>query len=211
MRAFKIKVCGITRAEDANAAIESGADLIGMIFYKASPRFVAEDAAAAIVASISDKSLTVGVFVNDDLSRVKELAKTLPLDMVQLHGEESKQDVKTLQDTGLKVIQAFSISNVDNYIQVLDSSADYVLLDNRVGDKQGGTGRTFDWTITPPRPIHNLMLAGGINRENVAEGVARFQPAIVDVNSGVESEPGIKSVDKLAQFFEECNRIRHGR
>lgn len=211
MKRFKVKVCGITRPQDAVAVCELGADFIGMIFYDHSPRFVTLAAAQGIANAVSSDCAKVGVFVNENLDKIHELAKSVPLDMVQLHGDEPEEDIFALQRAGIGVIQGFSITTAADFVRAMASSADYVLIDNQVGDQRGGTGRTFDWTITPPRPITNLVLAGGINAANVADGIARFQPAIVDVNSGVESEPGIKSKEKLKLFFKECDRIRHGR
>jgi phosphoribosylanthranilate isomerase len=182
-----------------------------MIFYDQSPRFLTLDAAKAISRVVPSDCLKVGVFVNEERDRILELVRSVPLDLVQLHGEESEGDISTLRHAGVKVIKGFSISAAADFVAVAASSADYVLIDNQAGDDRGGTGTTFDWTLAQFQPIANLVLAGGINHENVAAGVARFQPAIVDVNSGLESKPGIKSVEKMKQFFEECDRIRHGR
>jgi phosphoribosylanthranilate isomerase len=208
---FRIKVCGITRLEDATFACSLGADMIGMIFSDKSPRFLSAPAARIIAGAVQNMCIRVGVFVNEEVRRILDTASSVGLDMVQLHGDETESEVKTIRDGGVKVIKAFAISKVTDFESVLKSNADYVMIDNRESARHGGTGRTFDWSIMPPQPVPNLVLAGGINHDNVADGVARFHPAVVDVNSGVETEPGIKSPDRLKQFFEECDRIRHGK
>lgn len=211
MTPFKIKVCGITRPTDAGLAAELGADMLGMIFYRKSPRFVTQAEARKIVAAIPATVTRVGVFVNEEESRVLRTVERLRLDFVQLHGDETDACVRRLQGHGVKVIKAFCIKTRSDFKAVFESSADLCLLDNRSGSSRGGTGQRFDWKLKPRRRIKNLVLAGGISADNVAEGVRLFRPLAIDVNSTVESRPGVKSPRLLTSFFTRCNRIRYGR
>jgi len=211
MNHFKIKVCGITRPEDASLVAELGGDMIGLIFYRRSPRAVTIAQARAVVAAIPPTVSRVGVFVGDSVALILRRAEQLNLDYAQLHGEYRATDVTKLKVAGLRVIQVFQIVSASDYRSVTSSRADLILLDNAAPGLQGGTGEAFDWTLKPPRSIKNLVLAGGINAGNVEQGVRTFNPLVVDVNSGVESQPGVKSSRKLRQFFTECNRIRYGR
>ncbi len=209
MITFRVKVCGITRPDDARTAAELGADLIGMIFYRRSPRYVLAHQAEAIVANLPQALARVGVFVDEPIKPLLELAHRLELDYVQLHGNESDEQIDQIRREGFEVIKAFRILGQADWEALYSSHADLVLVDNATAELSGGTGQTFDWSIEPPKPIPNLVLAGGLNADNIEDGVERFQPVIVDVNSGVESAPGIKSRPKLVSFFAECNRIRN--
>ncbi|MEA2031932.1 MAG: phosphoribosylanthranilate isomerase [candidate division Zixibacteria bacterium] len=211
MKNFVVKVCGFTRPKDAALAAQLGADMIGMIFYRKSPRWVSQKIAKTIVSIIPPTVARVGVFVDLDTNAVLRVARRLQLDYIQLHGDYSKKDINRIHLGGFKVIKVFHITTKSDYTSVMTSSADLVLLDNRTGGRSGGTGQRFDWGISPPKKISNLVLAGGITADNVEEGIKRFSPLMVDVNSGVESSPGIKSAAKLRDFFTLCNRLRYGK
>ncbi|MGH8016074.1 MAG: phosphoribosylanthranilate isomerase, partial [Candidatus Zixiibacteriota bacterium] len=127
-----------------------------------------------------------------------------------IHGYDSARLVRQLIKYGVKTIESFHITKMSDYANARKSKAEIVQLDNRTKGPGGGTGQRFDWSIKPPHRIPNLMLAGGLNAENVSQGVRIFQPLIVDVNSGVEVSPGIKSAAKLKQFFKVCNGLRYG-
>lgn len=210
MRRFRVKVCGVTRPQDAMLAAGVGADMIGLIFYRRSPRSVSVAQASRIVRSLPPVVLRVGVFVDESTERMLRIGRHLKLDFIQLHGQESNTVVRRLQREGFRVIKAFPISSVKDYVEVGRSKADLRLLDHRTDYQRGGTGKTFDWSIRPRGKLVNLVLAGGIDVDNVAEGIRLFDPLVVDVNSGVESRPGIKSASKLKAFFAECDRIRYG-
>ena len=210
MKKFRLKVCGITRPPDAALCAELGADMIGLIFYRRSPRFVSQAKAREIVSSLPPVVNKVGVFVDEKIDRVLQVAERLRLDFVQLHGSEPAGEVAHLQKHGYKVIKSLHVRVKADYRQVLASRADLCLLDNRIDRLAGGTGQAFDWSLRPPRRISNLVLAGGITIDNVRRGVEQFDPVVVDVNSGVEDSPGVKSADRLRAFFEECDRIRYG-
>lgn len=210
MKQFRVKVCGITRPGDALLAAELGADLIGLIFYRKSPRYVSQRLAAELIRALPPTVSRVGLFVDEPIDKVLRVASALRFDYVQLHGHEPVSDITKLQRAGFRVIKAFSISQRNDFIAVENSKADLRLVDHRTINLPGGTGVPFDWSMKPRRKIANLMLAGGINVDNVARGVELFDPIVVDVNSGVESKPGVKSKARLKAFFAECDRLRYG-
>ena len=210
MKRFLVKVCGITRPGDANLALKLGADMIGLIFYRPSPRYITRRLAAEIMSTIPPTARTVGVFVDEPVENVSDIARHLRLDFVQLHGAERLSDILFCRRMGLKTIKGFSIKTKADWNRAAASKADLILVDNRKDDRMGGTGESFDWTIKSPVKISNLMLAGGVNSANLGEAVKKFDPLVIDVNSGVESSPGIKSSAKLREFFKVCNRIKYG-
>lgn len=208
---FKVKVCGITRKIDAKNAVALGADMLGLIFYRRSPRWVSLTTASEILRSIPPTVVRVGIFVNESPSIMIMRARKLRLNYVQLSGSESNLVVRKLKKEGLTVIKSFNPNDRADLLKMIKTEADIILLDNRTAKLPGGTGERFDWNARLPKKFNNLMLSGGINGENIREGVKKFKPLIVDVNSSVETKPGIKSKKKLAEFFKACNRIRYGR
>ena len=211
MKRFQIKVCGITRPADADKVIELGGNMIGLIFHLPSPRFVTISKAREISGAASPVLDRVGVFVDERIDTVLRIAEKVRLSVIQLHGNEPAKHIARLQREGFKVIRAFGIRDRDDFAKADRSRADLVLLDRISVDQPGGSGMRFDWSLRPKKKIRNLMLAGGITVDNVAEGVKLFDPLVVDVNSGVESSPGIKSAKKLKVFFAVCDRLRYGR
>jgi len=211
MKHFRIKVCGITRPRDAILAAELGTDLIGMIFYRRSPRNITIKEAKAIVDVLPPTVGRVGVFVDEDPDKIIRIAKRLWLDFIQLSGDESAADIRMLKSHGLKVIKVFHGVERGTILRMRKSQAKLVMVDNGSNGLRGGTGHTFDWAHAKLDGIDNLALAGGINYANVTAGVKQFNPLLVDVNSGVESSPGIKSKTKLQRFFNVCNRLRYGK
>ncbi len=210
MTPFRIKVCGMTRARDARLAARFGADMVGVIFYRKSPRFVTMSVAREIVSALPATVAPVGVFVDTPVDRILSLAVKLRLAFVQLHGNYTVAQERRVRKEGVRTIRVVSIEKGHPAGPIRPDRSDLILLDSRIGDKPGGTGKRFDWSLKLSTKIPNLMLAGGIDADNVAEGVARFNPLVVDVNSGVESTPGIKSERKLRHFFEVCNKLRYG-
>jgi phosphoribosylanthranilate isomerase len=208
---FKIKVCGITRTPDALTACKYNVDMLGFIFYKNSPRYITVAGARAIAQSLPPLVARVGVFVDEKYDKIMKVAEFVKLDWVQLSGGESTRMIKKLQQSRLRVIKVFDPVMKGVMAKAKTSPADLIMFDNKVRGVMGGTGRTFDWGIKGLASIGNLMLAGGIDIDNVADGVATFKPAVIDVNSGVESSPGIKSKRKLSLFLSKCDRMRYGR
>jgi len=191
-----VKVCGITRREDAAAAVDAGARALGFVFWPKSPRFVDPFHARAIVAQLPPFVTAVGLFVNQPHEYVTGVASLVRLGAVQLHGDESIAFAESLRQP---VIRALTLGDrIDEWPTRMR-----VLLDAHDPDRRGGTGQTINWTaaavVATSRPI---LLAGGITPENVAEAVARVRPFGIDVSSGVEHSPGIKDHNKIRALFE---------
>lgn len=204
MNYFQVKVCGITRPKDALIAAELGTDMIGLNFYRGSKRFVTVAQAIKIIEAIPPTVDLVGVFVDQPENSALRIALKLRLNWIQLHGNETEAAVSRFQRAGFKVIKAFTIDTITDWKKVARSAADLRLLDNG----RGGTGKQFDWTNVPMKRIPNVVLAGGVNAQNLLEGLREVRPGVVDVNSGVELSPGIKSKAKLEKFFKVVNRAR---
>ena len=201
--ATKVKICGITNLSDANAAVELGAWAIGMIFHRDSPRRCDLEEAAAIGAALKRKVELVGVFVNAPLDDIMAVIDSVPLTIVQLHGDEGPSYCdEVARRTGLKVMKA---ARVRDRVAVRALSAyrtDYHLMDSHVPGTWGGTGQRFDWNLAAEHPREPpLVLSGGLEPGNVAEAIAVARPFAVDVASGVEAEPGRKDAAKLCEFF----------
>ncbi len=197
----RVKVCGITRLEDAELAVELGAWALGFILWPQSPRACDPAMAQAIAARTRRKVETVGVFVDPTLDEVADDVEGLGLTMVQLHGTVGAAFCNAVhRRTTVPVIRAFAVaSNAD--VQAADAfrEVDYHLYDTRT---VGGTGETFDWELTHARRSRvPLILSGGLTAENVAAGIAAVKPYAVDVASGVEAEPGIKDPERLEAFL----------
>jgi phosphoribosylanthranilate isomerase len=206
----QVKICGITNREDALTAAEGGAHALGFIFAK-SPRRIAPEQAARIIAELPPFIRTVGVFVNEEIPRIKELIAYCGLDLVQLHGEESAE---TCLDLMPRTIKAFRVQG-EKDLQGMERYRGKVrafLLDTFDPRKAGGTGRTFDWTWaikakTLGRP---LILAGGLGPEHVLEAIRTVRPYAVDVNSGVEERPGKKDPLLLRRLLERIQAWNQG-
>ncbi len=206
--AIRVKICGLTRVDQAVACAELGVDWIGLNLYPASPRYVEPAQAAAIVAASPPSVCAVGVFVDRPVGDVAELAARLGLGVVQLHGRESPAVVGSLRP--LRVVKAFRLESYAAWARVVDYVAqaatlgcppEAVLIDSYVAGKPGGTGHTIAADFLDGRPpLDHLILAGGLTPDNVAEHVRRVRPWMVDVASGVESAPGCKDLDKVAAF-----------
>ena len=197
----RVKICGITRLEDALKAVELGADALGFVFHKPSPRYVDPGDAGAIIAKISRLVTTVGVFVDLPAGEVRRISEVAGLDRAQLSGAERPDYCR---DLGMSYIKAFRLKSVDDIEQIreYDTSGDK-LLDSYKKGVPGGTGETFNWEWASVARTHGrVVLAGGLRPENVAEAIRTAGPFAVDVSSGVESAPGIKDHAKLAAFFE---------
>lgn len=200
MAATRVKICGICRAGDATHAVELGASAIGFVFWPGSPRYIEPGQARDIAARLPAHVTAIGVFVDQPATYVEEVAELVPLGAVQLHGTESIAafaDVRQPLIKAVHVSEGFQASTIDG----LPASVT-VLLDAHDPIRRGGTGQTIDWTIAAAVAARRTtILSGGLTAANVAEAIARVQPHMVDVSSGVESEPGRKDLDKLREFF----------
>lgn len=186
-----VKICGITNREDAQAAIDGGAAALGFNFYPASPRYITEDAAAAILDALTADVLKVGVFVNEDGAAA---ARRLALDVVQLHGPGCAAPLTVRVWRAVSAGPGFAVASLG----AVDGEA--VLLDAAAGGLYGGTGRTFDWTLAAGAP-KKIIVAGGLDSTNVREAIERARPWGVDACSRIESAPGRKDHVKMAAFL----------
>jgi len=194
-----VKICGITSVEDAQAVEQAGADAVGLMFYEGSPRHIALEQAKAIVDSLSNTIVRVGVFVNSEESFVRQAMEICTLNMLQFHGDETPEYCARFEVMTLKAIR---VSDESSLKEMERYSADGFLLDAFSENSLGGTGETFNWELAKRatksgRPV---FLAGGLTSENVAEAVKAVRPFAVDVSSGVESEPGKKDAAKVRAF-----------
>jgi len=199
----RVKVCGITRPEDAELAVELGAWAIGFILWPGSKRAADPTVAAGISAALRRRVETVGVFVNATLDEVAHAADNLALSHVQLHGDEGPSFcAEVARRTGAKVIKAIRVGSAADFVDLERYHTDFHLLDTAKRGSYGGTGATWDWALAGRRKRKvPVILSGGLTPENVAAGIAAVDPYAVDVASGVEAAAGIKDPDKLAAFM----------
>ncbi len=195
-----VKVCGITRLEDAQAAIACGAQALGFIFHRPSPRYIAPERVREIVAELPPFVVTTGVFVQQSAEEMDRIAALCALDRIQLHGGEPAEMVRAVSRPAYR---AFRLKEEGDLAAVEAAPEDTVLLDTFDPEQFGGTGRAFNWEWA--RRIgetRRVILAGGLTPDNVARALAAAQPAALDVVTGVEAAPGIKDAGKIARFFE---------
>lgn len=194
----RIKICGITRAIDALAAVNVGADAIGFVFWSKSPRCIAIEPAAAICCVLPPEFNAIGVFVSPKPNDVRRAIETIGLTAVQLCGPVDSTEWTTFEPS-VRVIRSITVDELNKAGEV--EAFEDLMLDSQSADSPGGTGQTFDWTRIPKLPASKrLWLAGGLTTENVGRAIATVRPYAVDVSSGVEDRPGIKSHEKIAQF-----------
>ncbi|MEG5263791.1 phosphoribosylanthranilate isomerase [Pseudomonas sp. JDS28PS106] len=200
MSAVRSKICGITRIEDALAAVEAGADAIGLVFYAKSPRAVNVQQARAIIAALPPFITTVGLFVNASRCEVNETLDAVPLDLLQFHGDETPEQC---EGHYRPYIKALRVKAGDQIAEACRSyrNARGILLDAYVEGVPGGTGETFDWTLIPSELEKPIILAGGLTSANVAQAIAQVRPYAVDVSGGVEKSKGIKDREKILAFM----------
>jgi len=194
----RIKICGLTREEDVRAVVESGADAIGFVFYPPSPRYVSFQRAAELARLVPPFVTIVGLFVNPARHYVEEALETVPLQVLQFHGDESEADCTGY---GLPYLKAARMRPGLDLLKYAASfpSAQGLLLDAFV-EGYGGGGETFDWSLIPSVLPLPLILSGGLHAGNVAEAVRCVRPWAVDVSSGVEAAKGIKDAARITEF-----------
>lgn len=199
-RRTRAKICGITRVEDALLAASAGADAIGLVFYAPSPRAVELGQAARICAALPPFVSTVGLFVNAAAEEVQGVLDKVPLDLLQFHGDETPDFCRGFSRPYLKAVRM--AQGVDLHRVAQDyNDARALLLDSYQKGVPGGTGHAFDWARIPAGLNKAIVLAGGLNPENVAGAVRQVRPYAVDVSSGVEADKGIKDADKIIAFM----------
>jgi phosphoribosylanthranilate isomerase len=199
----QVKICGITRLVDAEAAVESGADALGFIFAQ-SPREITPQKARDIALRISPFVKTVGVFVNEQSAKIRKIMDFCGLDLVQLHGNES---VSICSELAPRVIKAFRVQEEASLLEIAEfkNHVRAILLDTYQKDINGGTGRTFDWKLAlkAKKTGVPLVLSGGLRPENIREALERVNPFAIDISSGVEESPGIKDHERMRMFMEK--------
>jgi phosphoribosylanthranilate isomerase len=201
----KVKVCGIRTLEEAEAAIDVGADALGFNFWAPSPRYIAPHAANEIIRKLSPVASLVGVFVNEEANRVRDIAEELHLNAIQLHGDESPAFCEGFSRT--KIIKAIRVGQDFDLAVIEKYAVSMVLLDSDIKGSYGGTGQRFDWRIAiEAKRLARIILAGGLNIDNVWEAITHVRPAAIDVCSGIEAEPGRKDLDKLQRFMSTVAR-----
>jgi len=201
-----VKICGITTHEDAQAAVDAGADALGFVFYRPSPRYVSLEQATQIIQRLPPFVTTVGLFVDVGLETVNDMAACCGLDRIQLHGHETPAFCDQVTQP---VIKAFRVKNAESLGQLPDYRVSAYLLDAYVeGSLPGGTGTPFPWELAARAKAYGpVILAGGLTLDNVEAAIKQTRPYGVDVSSGVESAPGIKDHRKVREFVTRARAV----
>lgn len=204
----KVKICGITNLEDALEAVAHGADALGFVFFKKSPRYISPSKAKAIIKKLPPFISTVGVFVNENKKNIEKIADQTGINIIQLHGDERPQACRLLRP----VIKAFRVKSLE-CLEPLSKYKDKVtafLLDTYTPEIFGGTGQIFNWDIAvEAKQLGKIILAGGLTPENLEQAIRWVHPYAVDVSSGVEEEKGKKDHWKMKLFIERAKRIHY--
>jgi len=202
----RVKICGITRPEDGQFAAKLGADAIGLVFYASSPRAVDIETAQAICAVLPPFVTKVGLFVNAKRDEIHKVLEAVPLDLLQFHGDEAPADCEGFGRPYLKALRMAAGIDVLAELKAFSGAAG-ILLDSYQAGVPGGTGQTFDWSRVPTQLDQAVILAGGLNPQNVAMAIEQVRPYAVDVSGGVEAAKGIKDRDKMMAFMYEVQRV----
>ena len=204
----RVKICGITRPQDALAAVQCGADAIGLVFYAPSPRAVTISQAAAVLAALPPFVTSVGLFVDAAEEEIRTVLSHLPLDVLQFHGDERPEDCQRYPRPYIKALRMQA--GVDIAAQARRyAGACGILLDTYRAGVPGGTGEIFDWHKVPAELPQPLILAGGLNADNVAQAIGQVRPYAVDVSGGVEAQKGIKDTAKIKAFIHNVESGRN--
>ncbi|MGD1076590.1 MAG: phosphoribosylanthranilate isomerase [Thermodesulfovibrionales bacterium] len=197
----KVKICGITNIDDALAAVEFGADALGFVFYEGSPRHVSPEEAKNIIRKLPPFVISVGVFVDESRNVLEKTVREVPLNVVQLHGNEPPQAC-TMTERVIKAIRVKELSDLEPLKRYQVSA---FLLDTYAPESLGGTGQIFNWDIAvEAKRCGTIILAGGLHPDNVAKAVQRVRPYAVDVSSGIEQKKGKKDHTKMKLFIERA-------
>ena len=212
MHHTRVKICGITRVEDALHAATQGVDAIGLVFYDKSPRCVSDEQAEIICLALPAFVTSVALFKDADAHRVQQLIQRVPVDLLQFHGSE---DAAYCRQFGRPYIKALGMlgedNGEDNIVQQAEAYEDArgILLDGHAPGADGGTGNRFDWAMTPAALKQPLILAGGLGVSNVAEAIQQVRPYAVDVSSGVEAAYGIKDASLVNSFMRQVKQLNN--
>jgi len=205
MSRTRVKICGVTAPEHAVLAAEEGADAIGLVFYRASPRYVTADAAAKIAARLPPFVSAVGLFVNDAAQTISAVLERVPLALLQFQGDEEPEFCERFARPYVRAVRMEAGTDLLEYARRF-SRAKALLLDAHVPGQAGGTGRTFDWAAIPRGIAVPLILSGGLTSENVGRAIREVRPWAVDVSSGVEASRGVKDPRKIVEFIRSVQR-----
>lgn len=210
LSAPSLKICGVTRADDARRLVELGVEALGVNFWPSSKRFIAPSDATPWLKELAGGIVRVGVFVNAGTGLPLRLFQEGLIDIAQLHGDESSADIAFLKQHGVPVIKALGVGDASDLVRAANFHADAVLLDTPAGAAYGGTGMAFDWSLAaqfraqfPHLPV---LLAGGIVPANASQAIAQVRPAALDVASGAELSPGVKDFDKVRGLLEAVHQ-----
>jgi phosphoribosylanthranilate isomerase len=214
----KIKICGLTRAEDVRAVVAAGADALGFVFYPPSPRYVTPEAAAQLLRNLPPFVVSVGLFVNATEDELLATLAQVPLQLLQFHGDETAEQCHRLASAvNRPFIRAFRVKPDTSPEDLLECEKEYraasplfngLLLDTFV-DSFGGSGKVFDWSLIPKELAPLVVLSGGLSVQNATDAVRRVRPFAVDISSGVELAKGIKDVAKLHAFVDAVRLADH--
>lgn len=206
---LRVKICGIQHVEDALLAAEQGADAIGFIFYAKSPRYVTPEQANQISAQLPPHVSRVGVFVNPEESELRAIQSEVKLDAIQIHGLPTVKKYRALNGSAFILAIAVSEISIQENLESYRQHSDAILCDTHHPNLFGGTGKSFDWKIAKDLTSkYRIIIAGGLNPENVARAVDAVNPYAVDINSGVEAYPGKKDPIKIKQIFKKLRKYR---
>jgi len=204
---MKVKICGITNQQDATLAVELGVDALGFIFAK-SPRQVDPQKALSIITSLPPFIKTLGVFVNEDPSKIQEIVAFCGLDIIQFHGDEAPGVCRNFMPRSVKAFQLRDESTLGQ-VKPYQGKVRAMLFDTYAKEKRGGTGKIFDWRLAVEGKAFGIpiILSGGLSPFNIQEAISTVKPYAVDVNSGVEESPGKKDHGLMKQLFEEIHGL----
>lgn len=205
MSKTRVKICGITRLQDALDAIDAGADALGFVFYEPSPRYIAPESAASIIAQLPPFVTTTALFVNETEAQVKAIAELTGIDILQFHGDETPEYCRQFTRPYFKALRMSPDISVAMEVQRYAESR-AILLDAYRPGVPGGTGEAFDWDRIPSNLSKPLILAGGLDQDNVYQAITQVTPFAVDVSGGVELSKGLKDRSKIQQFMKEVAR-----
>jgi len=201
----RVKICGITRLQDALAAVEAGADALGFVFYEPSPRYIEPVKAAEIIAQLPPFVTTTALFVNEAAENVSAIAELTQIDLLQFHGDESPEYCNQFSRPYFKALRMSPGLDVNSEAKRYGGSK-AILLDAYRAGVPGGTGEAFDWDRIPTDLDKPLILAGGLDQENVNQAITQVHPFAVDVSGGVEKSKGLKDRSKITLFMKEVAR-----
>lgn len=202
----RVKICGITNPKDALSAVDAGADALGFVFYKESPRYITPEKARAIITKIPSFTTAIGVFANESQHQVEEIVSLTGIDVIQLHGDETP-DMCQYSRRVVKAIRVKTLQSLEPLKQYRDNVTAF-LLDTYTPERLGGTGQIFNWDIAvEAKQFGTIILAGGLTPHNIANAVERVKPYGVDVSSGVEAKKGKKDHNKMKLFIERAKSV----